>query len=188
MVAVRDQAERDPTAERVAELVAQFVRRDVAPLVPEVGLNVVGATPYAEVPGECAAVDGRITQTLDGAQPTRGVRFGASTNVARFLLAMREFDADLRFAANCRYDDDVATALEALDGPVAEYDPTEKPADADGTLAWAAREVSTATAETPVAVVGRAGTGWEPTVVVLAAASATLADRVDTLLAAVREE
>ncbi|WP_340099576.1 bifunctional hydroxymethylpyrimidine kinase/phosphomethylpyrimidine kinase [Salinibaculum salinum] len=189
MVAVRDQAERDPTAERVAEVVEQLVRRDVSPLVPEVGLNVVGATPYAEVPTECAAVEGRVTRTLDGVAANRGVRFGASTNVARFLLAAREYDSDLRFAVNCRFDDDIERALDALDGPVAEYDPSNRPEEAAGqTVEWAATEAFAERDESPVAVAGRAGVGWEPTVVLLAPDTATLADRTVTLLDAVTDE
>ncbi|WP_302082792.1 bifunctional hydroxymethylpyrimidine kinase/phosphomethylpyrimidine kinase [Salinibaculum rarum] len=189
MVAARDQAERDPTAERVAEVVRQFVRRDVSRLVPEVGLNVVGATPYAEVPTECAAVEGRITRTLDGVAANRGVRFGASTNVARFLLAAREFDSDLRFAVNCRVDDEIEAALDALDGTVAEYDPANRPPEAEGqTVEWAATQAFEASDTTPVAIAGRAGVGWEPTVVVLAPDSATLADRTIGLLDAVTDE
>jgi hydroxymethylpyrimidine/phosphomethylpyrimidine kinase len=188
MVAVRDQAERDPTAERVAEVVSHFVDRDVSRLVPEVGLNVVGATPYAEVPAECAAVEGRITRTLDGVAANRGVRFGASTNVARFLLAAREYDADLRFAANCRYDDGVAAALDGQDWTVAEYDPAEQPEDSRGILEWAASEAFADTTETPAAVVGHAAPGWEPTVVLLAADTATLTDRTVTLLEAATDD
>lgn len=187
MVAVRDQAERDPTAERVAEVLNQFVRRDVSRLVPEVGLNVVGATPYAEVPAECAAVEGRVTRTLDGVAANRGVRFNASTNVARFLLAAREYDPELRFAVNCRYDDGVAATLEALEWPVAEYDPTDQPDGAE-TLEWAAREAFSDVPETPVAVVGHAAPGWEPTVVLLAADTATLANRTVTILDAASDD
>jgi hydroxymethylpyrimidine/phosphomethylpyrimidine kinase len=188
MVAARDQAERDPTAERVAEVVNQLVRRDVSRLVPEVGLNVIGATPYAEVPAECAAVEGRITRTLDGVAANRGVRFGASTNVARFLLAAREYDPELRFAVNCRYDDAVGAALEELDWNVADYDPTEQPEDATGILEWAASEAFADSTETPAGVVGHAAPGWEPTVVLLAADTATLADRAVTLLDAVTDD
>ncbi len=184
MVSVRDQAERDPTAERVAELVNQFVRQDVAPLVPEVGMNVVGATPYAEVPAECVAVEGRITRTLDGAAPTRGVRFGASTNVASFLLAMRETEADLRFAVNCRLNSDVRAALDELDGPVIESDREDESTDAS-----MESDASSASGdETPVAAISHGGEGIEPMVFLLAADSAALADRTATLLAAVRDE
>jgi hydroxymethylpyrimidine kinase/phosphomethylpyrimidine kinase len=189
MVAIRNRAERQPTAERVATVVDRFVEVDVSPLVPEVGMNVVGATPYAEVPAECAAVEGRITRTLDGVMPNRGVRFGASSHVARFLLAAREHDADLRFAVNCRFDPDVEDALPALDGPVAEYDRAAQPsgvADAEGnTMQWGAGRAFDGDEGTPVAVVDRGAVGKEAIVKLLAADSATLAERVLTLLDAV---
>jgi len=92
LVETRDRAARQPTSEAVERVVDQFADRDVSALVPEVGMNVAGATPYAERPGETVAVEGRITRTLSGVAPNRGVRFGASSHVARFLLAAREFD------------------------------------------------------------------------------------------------
>ncbi|MFC7134627.1 MULTISPECIES: bifunctional hydroxymethylpyrimidine kinase/phosphomethylpyrimidine kinase [Salinibaculum] len=185
MVAVRDRAEHQPTVERVAELVDQFVTRDVSPLVPDVGMNVVGATPYAEVPTECAAVEGKITRTLDGVAPNRGVRFGASTTVARTLLAAREFDAELQFAVNCRLDADTEGALDALDGAVAECEATD---GADAPTEQAIREALDASGDRPVAVVDRGGTGRVGTVTLLAADSAALADRTITLLDAASEE
>jgi hydroxymethylpyrimidine kinase/phosphomethylpyrimidine kinase len=190
MVAIRDRAERQPTAERVSEAVGQFVRRDVSPLVPEVGMNVVGATPYAEVPAECAAVEGRITRTLDGVSPNRGVRFGASSHVARFLLAAREFDPGLRFAVNCRFDDDVEAALDALDGPVVEYDRADEPEalrEEEGrTMGWAARRAFEAADGTPVAAFDRGDVGKEPMVRLLARDSTALVDRTLTLLDALK--
>ncbi|MEF8838968.1 MAG: bifunctional hydroxymethylpyrimidine kinase/phosphomethylpyrimidine kinase [Haloarculaceae archaeon] len=188
-VALRERAERQPTEERVAEIVRRFIEVDVSRLVPEVGMNVVGATPYAEDPAECAAVDGRITRTLDGVEPNRGIRVGASSHVARFLLATREFDGDLRFAVNCRFDDEIDAALEGLDWPVAEFDRDAEPADlkaSEGsTMAWGARAAFAEAGETPVAVVDRGEVGKEAIVKLLAADSATLAERVLTLLDAV---
>jgi hydroxymethylpyrimidine kinase/phosphomethylpyrimidine kinase len=190
-VALRDRAERDPTAERVTDVVRQFVRRDVSRLVPEMGTNVVGATPYAEVPTECAAVEGRITRTLDGVAPTRGVRFGASSRVARVLLAAREFDADLRFALNCRFDDGVEAALGALDGSVAEYDRSAHEvttAREDRAIARDVGQAFAATDGTPVAVFDRGAVGTEPMVELLARDPAALVDRTVTLLEATEQE
>jgi hydroxymethylpyrimidine/phosphomethylpyrimidine kinase len=134
-----------------------LIEAGIGPLVPEVGTNVAGATPYAERPDETAAVEGRITQTLSGASPNRGVRFGASTHVATALLAAREADPGLRVAANYRHDDTVAAALDATDVPVATV---ERPGESDGDTAESARvpraavqEAVADTAETPVAVV-----------------------------------
>jgi hydroxymethylpyrimidine/phosphomethylpyrimidine kinase len=192
MVDLRDRAERQPAVERVAAVVRQFVARDVSPLVPEVGMNVVGATPYAEVPSDCAAVEGRIARTLDGVAPTRGVRVGASSHVARFLLAAREYDPALRFASNCRFDDDVESALGALDGPVVGYDRADEPADVKAqegqTMGWGARQAFEAADGTPVAVFDWGEIGKEPMVKLLARDSATLLDRTVTLLDALAEQ
>jgi len=185
MVAVRDRANREPTAEQVSGIVRAFVDMDVSALVPEVGMNVVGATPYAEAPRECAAVEGRISRTLDGVEPTGGVRFGASSHVARFLLGAREFEADFRYAVNCRYDEDIESALAYLSWPVASYDRSEEPETiktTDGaTMDWAGRQAFGGD-QTPVAVTDPGDHGKEPMTKVLAADPTTLVKRVETLL------
>ena len=188
-VEARDQAARDETAEAVEGIVQSFVDRNVGPLVPEVGTNVAGATPYAERPGETAAVEGRITRTLAGAQPNRGVRFGASTHVARLLLAAREHDPRLRFAANCRYDEPVADGFAALDGPVAEFDRADAPASAGAdAVEWGIDTAFDAVEGTPAAVVDRGASGDEPLVFLLAREPDALVDRTLTLLEAVESE
>jgi hydroxymethylpyrimidine/phosphomethylpyrimidine kinase len=189
LAALREAADRHRTMTDVAEVVEAFVDRDVSRLVPEVGMNVVGATAYAEAVGETAAVEGRIARTLSGASPNRGVRLGASSHVARFLLAAREFDPDLRFAVNCRLDDEVVAATSGLDGPVAEYDRAAEPDDAaGGTMGWGARDAFGSIDEgepTPVAVLDRGDVGKEATVKVVAETPERLGERVFGLLAAV---
>jgi hydroxymethylpyrimidine kinase/phosphomethylpyrimidine kinase len=187
LVELRNDAARDATAEAVEDVVAAFVERDVSALVPEVGMNVVGATPYAEAPEETAAVEGRITRTMSGVAPNRGVRFGASSHVARFLLAAREEVPRLRFAVNCRFDDEVETALAALDGPVAEFDREEEPAavkaQEGSTMQWGARQAFGGESD-PVAVVDRGEVGKEAIVKLVAADAATLRDRTFSVLSA----
>ena len=186
MVELRERAARQPTAEEVESVVRAFVDADVRPLVPEVGMNVVGATPYAESVGETAAVEGRITRTVDGVQPNRGVRFGASSHVARFLLSMREGDPALRFAVNCRFGDDVEAALSALSGPVAEYnrdaEPVDVKAEEGSTMGWGARRAFESVEGTPVAVVDRGEVGKEAITKLLAEDAETLRERTLTLL------
>lgn len=192
LVGLRERAARQDTVESVAGVVEAFVARDVYLLVPEVGMNVVGATPYAESPDETAAVEGRITRTLSGVHPNRGVRLGASSHVARFLLAAREVDPTRRFAVNCRFADDVEAALSALDGPVAEFDREAEPDDSateeGNTMQWGARRAFESRDETPVAVVDRGAVGKERIVKLLAADTETLVERTLTLLGAVETE
>ena len=186
--ALREAADRHRTMTDVAEVVEAFVDRDVSRLVPEVGMNVVGATAYAEAVGETAAVEGRITRTLSGVAPNGGVRLGASSHVARFLLAAREFDPDLRFAVNCRFDDETEAATSELDGPVTEYDRDTEPADASGTMGWGARQAFGAVDAddpTPAAVLDRGAVGKEAIIKVVAETPEELGERVFALLDAV---
>jgi len=187
MVATRDRAERQPTAEAVAGVVSEFVDSDVSRLVPEVGMNVVGATPYAESPEECAAVEGRISRTLDGVAPTRGVRFGASSHVARFLLAAREHNPECRYAVNCRFDEEIERALSSLSWLVGEYDRREEPESAE-TMQLGATQAYGGAGEPPVAVIDRGDHGKEPMVKLLASDPSTLVDRTTTLLAQVESD
>ena len=183
LVALREQAARDRTAEAVESVVRRLVDADVSPAVPEVGMNVVGATPYAESPEETAAVEGRITRTLSGISPNRGVRFGASSHVARFLLGAREFDPALRFAVNCRFNTEVETRLDELAGAVVEVDRREEPdPDEEGsTMGWAVRRAFERADETLVAVYDRGAVGKEPVVRVLAPDAEAAVSRVRTL-------
>jgi hydroxymethylpyrimidine/phosphomethylpyrimidine kinase len=181
LAALRNEAHRGATAEAVAGVVDRFERADVGVLVPQVGMNVVGATPYAEDTEETAAVEGRITTTLDGVRATRGVRFGASSHVARFLLSAREYRPELRYAVNCRFDDEVAAALDSLGWPVAEYDRAAEPDAVDGTMDWGARQAFAESAgggERPVAVVDRGAVGKEPMTKLVAEGATALGDRL----------
>jgi hydroxymethylpyrimidine/phosphomethylpyrimidine kinase len=191
-VEARNAAAREPTAERVHDVVDWFVDRDVSPLVPEVGMNVVGATPYAEAPDETAAVEGRITRTLSGVQPNRGVRFGASSHVARFLLAAREHEPALRWAVNCRFTDDVETALETLEGPVAEYDRDAQPEDVaeveESTMQWGARQVFGDGGERPVVVLDRGAHGKEPMAKFVGTDARRVAERVVSVVEALEAD
>ena len=171
LVALRNEATREETAEAVRGIVRRLEAADVRPLVPEVGTNVVGATPYAESADETAAVEGRVTRGLDGVRAD-GVRFGASGHVARFLLSAREYRPDLRFAANCRYGDGVEAALEALGWPVTEHGGGAAADDAtDGPGA------ALAGAEEPVAVVDH-DASTAPMAKVVAESATTLGDRL----------
>ncbi len=182
--AVRERAARQPTQEAVERVVERLVAADARPLVPEVGTNVVGATPLAEATEETVAVEGRITRTLSGVRPNRGTRFGASSHVARFLLAAREHDPALRFATNLAFDDAVESALGSLDAPVVEVDRSNEPdPDEEGTtMGWAARRAFETADATPAAVFDRGDVGKEAVVRLLAPDADALAGRALAIL------
>jgi hydroxymethylpyrimidine/phosphomethylpyrimidine kinase len=177
-VELRDTAAREETSEAVEGVVAGLTENKLAPLVPESGMAVAGATPYAERPDEVAAVDGRITLTMTGPRPAHGVRFGAEPGLARRLLAVRERDPDRRVAVACRLNDAVANALETLDGPVAVVENEREGPPPEGRVEDAVASVT----GSPVALVDRGTVGVESRVVILADGADTVVQRVETLL------
>ncbi|WP_276270702.1 bifunctional hydroxymethylpyrimidine kinase/phosphomethylpyrimidine kinase [Haloarcula litorea] len=188
-VEARNEAARYDTSEAVEGVVAALTDRGVRPLVPAGGTTVAGATPYAETPDEVAAVEGRIARVVDGVRANRGVRFGASTTVARTLIAAREHDPAVRFAANVRLTDAVEAALDDLGGSVGDYDSAERPATVprDGTAAWGVGQAFETGAESPIAVVDRGEMGVAGGVVLLARDPETLVGRATALLEAVED-
>ena len=184
MVEMRTDAGRTETVEAVERVVSACVDRDVSPLVPEVGMTVAGVVPYAETPDEVAAVEGRIARMRDGVRPNRGVRYGVAGTVGRVLLAAREHDLAVRFAVNCRLNEDVRAALDELAGSVSAYDRADRPADTE-TTTWGVGRAFDASAGTPVAVVDRGEVGVEASATLLAGDADTLVGRLETVLDAV---
>lgn len=160
LVTLRNEVAWESTADDVRKIMAQFIDADVRPFVPEVGMNIVGATPYAESIDEIAAVDGRITRTISGVVPNRDVRFGASSHLARFLLIAREYKPSLRFATNCRLNNTTRKALKTLDGNVEWFDRTDEPPKTS-TMDWAAQYVFERATEPPIAIVDEGAVGKE---------------------------
>lgn len=174
MVETRERAAHTDTAEAVQSLARQFVEANPTELVPEVGTNVVGAPAFAERPGEIAALDGRITRTLDGVGTAGRVRFGASSRVARYLLDAREIDPDLRFAVNWRYDEAIKPTLDSLDGDVVTLDHTP-------TLEHIASDALEGV-ESPTGIVDPGGDGRLPLVVIFGHTPNELLSRTRNLM------
>lgn len=158
-------------------------------LVPEVGMNVALATPAATTPVDVAGVEGRLTRVAGGpdgspvVRATGGVAMGASSHVARFLLAVHAFDPTVTAASNVVASDRVVEALDARWGDdVVFVDRREEPTDAAGTMDWVGTVAcERCGGEPPVAVVDEGAHGKEPMVRLLADSARTLRDRVVAL-------
>ena len=137
-----------------------------------------------EAVDDVAAVEGRITRTLDGVAPNAGVRFGASSHLARFLLAAREHEPPLRFATNCKLTPGTERGLERLDAPVAWFDRSAEP-EAASTMEWAAGRTFGRDDGSPRAVADRGAVGKEPMIRVVGATPDAVAAVVEHLLGAV---
>jgi len=83
-------------AEKVLEL-------NPVELIPEVQMNIGYALPQAERVEEVAAFPGRISQSRGKILFKGEPQFGASSHVARLILAMMKHFPQLRACANLRY-------------------------------------------------------------------------------------
>jgi hydroxymethylpyrimidine kinase/phosphomethylpyrimidine kinase len=89
----------------------------VEPFTPEVGINIVQAipAPYARSPRDVVGVEGRIVRV-----PGRGLRQvgparpGASSHMARLVLALMEADPAARAALNLAYKPGLVEAAESM--------------------------------------------------------------------------
>ena len=176
LVEMRNEAARHDTADAVEAVVSDLSAATIGPLVPEDGLVVAGATPYAERPDEVAAVEGHAAPTQDGFRPAGCVRFGAFPDAARRLLAARDHDSTIRFLATCRLTDGVERAIAESGWTVGEL-PRAGAAAASESVDAALEACS----DTPFGLVDRD----DATLSVLAPSAETLLDRVRTVCGAV---
>ena len=180
---IRNDAARYDALASVREVVRALRDRDASALVPEVGLNVAVATPYAMGTDEVAAVEGRLHRTGDGVTPAGCTWLGASSHVARLLLAARSHDPAVSAAANVRLDDAVAAAVDQRFDAV-EVDRTAEP-DADpteeragGTMAWTVERAMADRETVPDAVFDRGAVGKEAMCRLFAASPGELRERL----------
>jgi hydroxymethylpyrimidine/phosphomethylpyrimidine kinase len=186
LVDIREKAERQATIKTVRAIVLELVQIGIRPLVPEVGMNIVGSTPYAESVEEMAGVEGRITKTSEGVNIGDGVAFGASDHVARFLKEAREYHPYLRFAMNCKFDEKIELGIRKIGWETKEYsrgDQEKAVRESEGkTMEWGAREVFSGHGPLITKIIDRGSEGKEPMLKLVFVDSKTLISNVKTLL------
>lgn len=81
-------------------------------LIPEVRVNLAYALPGARTPQEVAAVEGRIT-AVRGLPRTAGMpAWGASDHLARRILEVRKYDAEINAAINFKCNQEIIEVVQ----------------------------------------------------------------------------
>jgi hydroxymethylpyrimidine kinase / phosphomethylpyrimidine kinase / thiamine-phosphate diphosphorylase len=89
-------------------------------LIPKGGINIAMAIPEATHVSDVAAVDGRLVRTGTRVYPSGCVKFGASSHVARVILAAMKFDPRCRAGMNIS--PNASEACSALGMETAQFD------------------------------------------------------------------
>ena len=162
-------------------------------LVPEVRMNVARALPWADCPDDVAAFVGRITCDNHGRFVFPGPpAFGASSHIARVLLAATAANPRIHAAAACRLNDEIVSAMDRAGLTLAWFDradESEATRELDGgTMEWGTREaLSTAPDATAVdAVCDNGGPGKEPVARILGTDALDVVDKLARISVALR--
>jgi predicted fused transcriptional regulator/phosphomethylpyrimidine kinase len=139
-------------------------------LIPEVRVNLAYALPEATTPQQVAAVEGRVTALGDMPHASGMPAWGVSDHLARRILEVRKYDAEINAAINFRCD-------QAIIEVVQEYcsqrgllfgwlDRSEEPKDimeSNGvSMGWKVKQLATKYGAVPRLFYEGAGWGKEP--------------------------
>jgi len=143
---------------------------EVATLIPEVGMNIAMAIPYAEGTDDMAAIEGRIVKTLEGARAVGNAKFGCSSHLAKYILEITKHNKRKTAAINLKFSEDVLKILERRGMTISFYDRKKEPKEikmVEGmTIPWGMREAIKKVGKTPDAIYHRGDVGKEPMIVI----------------------
>jgi len=158
---------------------------EVAMLVPEVGMNIAMAIPYAEDVDDVAAIEGRIVRTSEGARAVGNPRFGCSSHLARYILEIIKHDESKRAAINLKFSEDILENLEKWGMTVSFYDRRKEPEEikkVDGmTVPWGVKQAVKRIGKAPDVIYHRGDIGKEPMIVILGQQAYDLAKHIAQL-------
>jgi len=162
---------------------------NIARLVPEVGMNIAMALPYADSADDIAAIPGRLVRVFDGVKAVSEPEFGASSHLARYLIEIMKYDVRKRAAINLRYSEDVLRVLREKGLRISFYNRAEEPEEIkriEGmTIPWGVRQAIGRVGGAPDVIYHMGDVGKEPMIVVfgedaisLAKLAATIANKI----------
>ena len=143
---------------------------EIFKLVPEVGMNVAMAIPYAESLNDVAAIEGRLIRTSGKVRAVGNSSFGCSSHLARYLLAVTEHDPYRKAAINLIFSEDILGFLKQRGLEISFYNREEEPEEVkkvEGmTVPWGVREAIERAGKVPDVIYHRGEVGKEPMIVI----------------------
>jgi len=141
-------------------------------LIPEVGSNLGMAIAGALSREDVAAVEGRLVRAGRKVHPSGCVKFGASSHIARIILAAMSFDPRAKAAMNLSLK--ALPACEALGLETAQFDRQEEPSGM-ATMRWGTLRAIEEAGRLPDVIWDRGAPGKEPMLRLLGTSSTEVA-------------
>ncbi len=185
------QSERYGCIEELKTAIQKLCEGKVGNIIPEVQSNFGYALPFALSAADVAALPGRIIRVGENVETLHDPAFGASSHVAKVILAVMRFDGSYRSAMNIRFSDEIIDILHALKFDVASFDRADEPSDVKAregsSLEWGTVHALKQFNGIPDAVFDRGDVGKEPIVRILGRNPSEVTDKVLRVSKALRK-
>jgi hydroxymethylpyrimidine/phosphomethylpyrimidine kinase len=143
---------------------------EIFKLVPEVGMNVAMAIPYAESLNDVAAIEGRLVKTAGKVKAVGSVKFGSSSHLARYLLTMAEHNPYEKATINLKFSENILSLLKQHGLEISFYDRKEEPEEikkVEGmTIPWGVQQAIKHAGKVPDVIYHKGEVGKEPMIVI----------------------
>jgi hydroxymethylpyrimidine/phosphomethylpyrimidine kinase len=164
------------------DLALEYLKSILPPdLVPEVGINIGHALPFATGTEDVASLEGRIIKVGDRIDALAHIDFGASQHVAKIILTAMRYDHRYRSAMNLRFSEDLVERFRSVGYSVAEYDRSEEPKGVS-TMEWGTENAIRAFGSVPDVIFDRGSVGKEPMVRLLGESPSDVVEKLRAVL------
>lgn len=168
LAAVRERSLEEYEVVENVRLALQLIEgtKELAILIPEIGMNIAYAKPKATKVEEVVAVPGRIRPIGGRPRASSSPEFGGSSHVARAVLTMMHFEPSLRSAISLKFDWEAVEICRDIGLVVSFFDRSEEPAEVkmvDGrTIPWGVERALKRSERTPEVIYDLGDIGKEP--------------------------
>ncbi|MCB2226011.1 MAG: bifunctional hydroxymethylpyrimidine kinase/phosphomethylpyrimidine kinase [Desulfarculaceae bacterium] len=184
--ALADLAPRLALGECLAEMDAALERLEtvdgLASMIPEVRGQLGYGLPGASSAAEVLAVAGRISHIGTRLKAVGPARLGASSHVAKIVLAAMAKDPAMRAAMACNFSEELVERAKALGWSVGEFSRAEEPPEVKrmegSTLEWGTTRAIEVMGKVPEVIFDRGENGKEPVLRLLAQSPGEIVDRL----------
>lgn len=185
------EAEKYDILDQLTQAVGILEREGTASLIPEVQSNLVMALSQARDVSEVAGFPGRIIRIKGSIKAVGCPEFGASSHMARVVLAAMNHDPSIRSAMNIRYGQDVLEAAHTCGLTVGTFsrkdEPQEIKAREGSTLDWGTDRAIRTAGRVPDLIGDEGGISREAMIRVLGKTPADVAEKILSILKTLQE-
>ncbi len=179
--ATRFDPERARVFTQVTNAAFELTKLLTPKLVPEVGINIGYALPYAKMEHDVCALTGRLVRVGERISHLGGAKFGASKHVARIILATMKTDPKMRSAMNIKYRPETIKICNELNFSIGTFDRGNEP-EGGSSMDWGTRAAIDVFGSVPDIIYDTGGLGKEPMIRILGTEPKKVLEKINRIL------